>query len=214
MSATSSPEPATLLARIDLRVPGSGQRGHAYLPTSLLPTIDVEELAAHLGRVFVEEDEEPRLRLLEQALARPAITVETYPGETAPVELHAYVRAPEVSDAPIFACVLATPAVVEHLVSMPPHLVLETSTFQVIGDDASPAAIRAGFETWAGRVWPDAKPPRIVVEQWPDLEGLDLWPAGLLNPSPRLRLTSDPVRGAPLALSARDFPRPEELRQL
>ena len=163
-------------------------------------------LATEFARSFVEDDDRTRFELLTQVLADRAVTsFETYPGETSPVELHAYVRAPSVSDTPIFACVLATTAVVEQLVASPPHMVPETASFQVIGEEASTEAIVAGLATWAGRVWPDATlPSAFRLTQWPEMQvALQL---------PKIHLASAPMVGAPLVLQAPDFPTAEELR--
>lgn len=204
--------PETRLAVIDLVVPGSGQRGRAILPVALLQSIPVDDLGTDLAERFIEEDDRQRFDLLEKALAQPAITVETYPGETSPVELHAYIRAPEISEAPLFACVLASSAVIEHLVATPPHVVLESATLQMIADDGLPSSVVSAMEDWIGRVWPDIEVPRIVLRQWPELERDRLLPSELTRPWPRLHLTTSPMRGASPSLSARDFPTTEELQ--
>ena len=161
--------PAPSLATIDLVVPASEFRGRAFLPRTLLTTIQIDALEAHLGRSFVDEDDKKRLSLIRRALGQRTITFEVYPGETSPVELHAYVRAPQVSDASIFACVLLSLAVVEQAISVSPHVVLETATVQVIEDEASPASIIAGLESWMRRMWPDLVVPKVTLNQWPDV---------------------------------------------
>jgi hypothetical protein len=133
--------------------------------------------------------------LLRKALDQKTVIFETFPGETPPVELHAYVRAPQVSDAPIFACVLASLDVVEHLVAAPPHVVLETATLQVIDDEASPASVVAGLEAWIRRVWPEVTIPRIKLHQWPDVA---IW-------SPE---DSALTMGLPLGRSSKPMPAP------
>lgn len=203
-----------LLAAIELPVPGSSRSGRAFVPTDRLGTLQLAELASHFGRSFVEEHDEARLPLLEQALAQRNVVVETYPGESSPVELHAYVRARGVSDAPLFACVLASMAVVEHLVSTPPHVVLETATLQVIGDDVSEASITAGLEAWVRRVWPHVDVPRITLREWPDMEVSRFLSTALAHRWPRMHLTTSPMRNAPELLSKQDFPSPEELARL
>jgi hypothetical protein len=164
-----------------------------------------------LGRIFVEEDDTARLDLLEQALIRRGVVIETYPGESSPVELHAYVRAGDVSEAPIFACVLASMAVVEHLVAMPPHVVLETATFQVIDNDLSRASITAGLEAWVRRVWPLGSVPRITLKEWPDIEVSSYLSTALAPQWPRMHLTPSRMHNAPQSLSRQDFVSPEEL---
>lgn len=196
------------LASIEVAVPGSARHGRVFLPASRLGSVDFEALAVDFGRSFVDEDDESRLELLTEAMALRAVTVETYPGETSPVEFHVYLRATEVSAAPIFACVLATTAVVEHLLTAPPHVVLETASFQVIGDDGSPAFILAGLQAWAARVWPGAALPRFRLVQWPENE------VATLLPLPRIHLAAAPMTGAPELLNVRDFPTPEDLQHL
>ncbi len=155
------------LVCIDLVVPGSKQRGRAFLRLGVLKNLHVAELAHELGRQFVEEDDTERLPLLRRALDLPTVTFETYRGETAPYELHAYIKAAEVSDAPIFATVLAPIPVVRQLAAMPPHVVLETATLQVITEEPTTAAIVSALESWAKRIWPEIRVPRIVLSPWP-----------------------------------------------
>ena len=192
------------LASVEVAVPDSTRYGRVFLAATQLASVDLGALAVDLGRSFADEDDVARLDLLGKAMALKAITVETYPGETAPVELHAYVRAPEVSSAPIFGCVLATTAVVEHILADPPHRVLETASLQVIGDDTSPSSIVAGLQAWVARIWPGRELPKIRLAQWPESE------VSTLMRSPRLRLTTASMTGAPKALTARDFPTREE----
>jgi len=196
------------LASIEVAVPDSTRHGRVFLPATQLGSVDFGALAVDFGHRFVDEDDEPRLELLTGAMALRAISVETYPGETSPVELHAYVRAPEVSTAPIFGCVLATTALVEHILAAPPHLVLETASFQVIGDEASPASILVGLQAWAARVWPGAVLPKFRLAQWPENE------ASTLLRLPRLHLATTSMTGAPDFLTVRDFPTPEDLQRL
>lgn len=155
------------LASVELRVPDSDRRGRAFLPVDVLPNLNVDELTAAFNRAFIEEDDPERLALLQRALSRPAVTVETYPGETPPQELHVYVRAPEVSDDPIFACVLAPPTVVRELASRPPHVVMETASFQVMDSEVSNAAVTAAVEAWAQRLWPALRVPMLRLSPWP-----------------------------------------------
>ena len=161
-----SPNESTLVS-IDLVVPGSKQRGRAFLPLGVLKKLDIGALAHELGRQFIEEDDTERLPLLKRALDFPTVTFETYRGETPPYELHAYVRAAELSDTPIFATVLAPAPVVEQLASTPPHIVLETATLQVITEELSTASIISALETWAKRIWAEIHVPRIVLSPWP-----------------------------------------------
>jgi hypothetical protein len=157
MAAISEP-----LASIELQVPDSDCTGRAFLPVHLLGSVDPCELATTFGREFVEENEVDRFSLLERAIAHPAVTVETYPGATPPLELHVYLRAAEISDAPIFACVLAPLDVVRELASRPPHLVMETASLQVMeSGEITNASIVAAIETWMRRVWPAMRVPTL-----------------------------------------------------
>lgn len=154
----------TVFPATTLRISGTGQTGRAFfLTTAQLDEIDVEALGRQFTERFVELDDEERIRLLVAALAAPRIVVETYPGENEPVAYYGYVRAPRVSRAALFACVLAPDALVEYLLSFPPHIVLETSTFQAIGGEASAPALMAGVESWIRRVWPGAIVPEIEI---------------------------------------------------
>jgi len=195
------------LASVEVVVPDSTRYGRVFLPATQLGSVDLGALAVDFGRRFVDEDDVARLDLLRRAMALRSITVETYPGETTPVEFHAYVRAPEVSSAPIFGCVLATTAVVEHMLASPPHLVLETASFQVVGDDASPASIVAGLQAWGARVWPGVELPKFRLTQWPESE-VPTWLR-----LPRLHLVARSMIGAPDFLAVPDFPTPEELHR-
>jgi hypothetical protein len=156
------------LASVDLRVPGSSRHGRAFFPAGELTHFNVPELASQLARCFIEDDDGQRLELLGQALTQNAVTVEVYRGESAPHELHAYFHAPAVSSSPIFACVLAPKAVVEHLVATPPGIVFETAALQVIDADPTSAAIVAAIEAWMRRIWPDAQQlPTVSLSPWP-----------------------------------------------
>jgi hypothetical protein len=137
------------------------------LPIDLLRHADLGELTATFNRQFVEDDDVRRLSLLEQAIAHPALTVEIYPGETVPQELHVYLRVAEISDAPIFACVLAPPEVVRELVSRPPHVVMESASLQFMDSDLSNAAITTAVEGWIRRLWPGARMPSLRLSPWP-----------------------------------------------
>lgn len=199
----SSVEPT--LVSVDLRIVRSGQRGRAFLSPAHLAAIGLEGLALELDRRFVDDDDVARLPLLRQAVDRGTIIVETFPGEESPVEWHAFVRAPTVSEYPIFACVLAPLAVVERTVTMPPHVVLETATFQVMGAAASTASIRSALENWVTRVWPDTTVPRIELKQWPDIEDADVWPAPLGATWPHIHLSPKPMLGARSTLPPQEY---------
>jgi len=208
---TANAKGSSSLVSIDLRVPGSGQSGRAFLPREFLHAIQIEKLEVELARTFVDEDDCARMELLATLVHRRRVVIETYPGEESPVELHAYVQALGPSGDPVFACVLAPYAVVEHLVASPPHVVLESASLQVIGDDVSPATIRAGLETWMRRVWPNATVPNITLREWPDIVVSRVLSARLVPAWPRLHLTSSPMRGAPERLQTEDYPTREEI---
>lgn len=184
------------LVAIDLPVLDSGRHGRAFLHSDRLATLRIADLRQLLDQSFIDDEDETRLLLLERALRQGTVDTETYPGEKSPVEFHAYLRAPDVSASPIFACVLAPLAVVEHLALTPPHVVVETAGFQVIDQDASPASITAGLEAWATRVWPEIATPRFRVRQWPDIDDASVEAGELLSRWQRLRLPSKPVVGA------------------
>lgn len=192
-------------------MPNSMQRGRVFLPIELLRTVDQEDLKSHFQRLFVEEDDKVRLELLDRAISRPYIVVETYPGETSPVELHSYVRCPEVSADAIFACVLVNYPALQRLLEAPPHIVAETASFQVIESDYSPASVTAGLENWLRRVWPNANPPEIEIREWPTIEVSRYFAEeGLrhqLRPQSRIR-----VIGASASIANNDYLSREPIR--
>ena len=155
------------LASIELRVLNSDRWGRAFLPVDVLSSVSLDKLAAAFNRTFIEDDDAERLALLERALARAAVTVETYPGETPPQELHVYLRVAEVSGDPIFACVLASPPVIRELASRPPHVVMETASFQAMGGDVTNASITSAVEAWIRRMWPALRVPSLLLSPWP-----------------------------------------------
>jgi hypothetical protein len=155
------------LASVELRIPNSDWWGRAFLPVAVLSSVSVDDLTAALSRTFVSDEDIERLALLKHALARTAVTVETYPGETTPQELHVYLRVAEVSDDPIFACVLAPPPVVRELASRPPHVVMETASFQAMGGDVTNASITSAVEAWVRRMWPTLRVPTLLLSPWP-----------------------------------------------
>ncbi|HEY5373054.1 MAG TPA: hypothetical protein VIK01_05175 [Polyangiaceae bacterium] len=167
MTAGQESYPEIRIATLDLSFPSSQRHGRAFFPADQLPTIRYADLALAFEREFADADDRRRLSLLERALAHQSLTVVTYPGEETPTEWHAYVVASDISEAPIFACVLAPTTVIRHLLSEPPHVVLETATFQSLGDDVTIASVTAAMETWIRRVFPDAKVPQVYISPWP-----------------------------------------------
>jgi hypothetical protein len=155
------------LVSLDVNVSGSKQHGRAFLALNVLRRTSEDKLGSLLRARFVDEDDAERLPLLERALSQSTVTVETYPGEAPPHELHAYVIAPQVSDAPIFACVLAPLALVHSLATEPPYIVLETATFQVIDGEVTDASIVSAIESWVRRVWPAVRVPAVRLSPWP-----------------------------------------------
>ena len=117
------------------------------------------------ARFFIgdEDDDRKRLVLLAAVLRNPTVTVETFRGEAPPHELHAFVEGPKGE--PLFACVLAPPALVDHLASMTTYPVSETSTLQVVDPELSDAAVTAAMKAWIKRVFPDAVLPIIRLVQ-------------------------------------------------
>jgi len=176
------------LVSVELSIPGTDQHGRAFLPFDLIDSVKFDNLVVQFSRAFTEEDDKARLERIEQVITRPYVDIEIYPGETVPVEGHAYFRFAEELAEPIFACVLADNAVLGHLVSAPPHVVFETATLQVVEDITSPALVMAGLETWIRRVWPQLPIPKIRLREWPNVENSDFNPEDLFNawsPSPK-----------------------------
>lgn len=202
MALIESGAPANLVA-VHLRLPASNQSGRAFLPASLLTHVKIDDLASALGSRFVEEDDVARLSLLRDELAAHTVTVETFPSEHTPVAHYAYVRAINRPGESLFACVLAPTAVLEDLVQSPPHVVLETATFQAIGDDASTVALKAGLESWLHRVFPEHATPAFRLVQWPDIEAKS---ASLKLP--RLPLSQKAIVGAPSQVGRSPIPIP------
>jgi hypothetical protein len=159
------------MTRVSVNLDSSNGSGRAFLSSDLLQGDGLgnleSELAAELERTFVEEDDAARMALLEMAVKAASLTVDVYPGESVPAEYHAFVDAPAVSSNPIFACVLAPPAVLDLLISEPPHFVLETATFQALDHEATSSALTSGLEAWVRRAFPSAPVPAIHIRPWP-----------------------------------------------
>ena len=153
------------LVNLDVHVNGSMQHGRAFLTLDALRKMSEETIGSLLSTRFVDEDDAKRLPLLERALSQPSVTIETYPGEIPPHELHAYVVDAEAPDAPIFGCVLAPLALVHELMAEAPHVVLETATLQVIDGDVTNASVISAIEAWVGRVWPAIRVPAVRLKQ-------------------------------------------------
>ena len=135
---------------IELTTP-AGQKGRAF-SRAPFPS----DVQSRFERAYVEDDDEERLGLLFQALTRPEVTFQIFPGEATPVAYYAYVRGQEES---LFACVLATREVLRDLVSEPSRLVFETATFQVFEGDFLDA-----LRQWAGRVWPGVSLGDLILQ--------------------------------------------------
>ena len=155
------------LVNLDVHVNGSMQHGRAFLTLDALRKMSEETIGSLLSTRFVDEYDAKRLPLLERALSQPSVTIETYPGEIPPHELHAYVVDAEAPDAPIFGCVLAPLALVHELMAEAPHVVLETATLQVIDGDVTNASVISAIEAWVGRVWPAIRVPAVRLSPWP-----------------------------------------------
>jgi len=119
------------------------------------PALDLPdgELQSWFDRAFIDDDDIERLPLLREALSAGPVVVDTYPDCDSRGELHAYVLAPAVTEAPLFACVLATTEAVKMLLREPPHAILETATFQVVGDRFTTDSVPAALQNWASRVF-------------------------------------------------------------
>lgn len=175
MTARQESSPEVRIATLDLSVPGSRRHGRAFFSADQLATIKYADLALAFERDFADADDRRRLSLLKRALTHQSLTVVTYPGEETPTEWHAYVVAADISEAPIFACVLSPTTVIRQLLREPPHVVLETATFQSLGDDVTTVSVAAALETWIHRVFPDARVPQLHISPWPGaVESKDL----------------------------------------
>jgi len=96
-------------------------------------------------------------------------TFPSWPGEPTPVAHYAFVQSSVRwgdKRESLFACVLATTAVLEDLANYPPHVVFETASLQGIGGDATDAAIEAGLTSWVQRVFPEHSVPAFEVIRW------------------------------------------------
>lgn len=179
---------------IDLEIEESHQRGRVFLvPQHWLSRdfgAELDGLRTRLKTVFVDADDQPRFHVLGEALKHSSVTIETYRGETYPYELHAYVRSSSPSASLLFACVLAAPAVVDALLTSPPHAVFETSTFQAI-DDVSNAAVISGLERWVRRVWPGLEPPTMLLSPWPGATEVQETSVEILRLFPTTALTTN-----------------------
>lgn len=194
------------LAMVELDQPGTGGLARAYVSRDLLARYPVSELQRMLNEAFIEEEDRHRLARMEALLrVGSSLRVAIHPGEASPPEYHVFVHDPDDPDAPLFACVLAPEAVISEMLVDPPHLVFETATFQVMGNDTSPQAFRCAFESWAARMWPGLEVPPVDLRQWP----IEEVHSGL-PPSPEAPRAFVP-RNAPAVLDGSDYPLPEEL---
>ena len=137
---------------VTIALPG----GRAFLHAE--SGIDRDEVEAGFRGTLFDEDDQERLSVLESALSQGTVSFDIYPGETSPVEFHAYLRTPDN----VFACVLAPMTVVEHLISMPPYIVFETASFQVV-EGVSLVELMSGLEAWIARMWPENLFPKTMV---------------------------------------------------
>ena len=137
---------------VTIALPG----GRAFLHAE--SGIDRDEVEAGFRGPLFDEDDQERLSVLENVLSQGTASFDIYPGETSPVEFHAYLRTPDH----VFACVLAPMTVVEHLISMPPYIVFETASFQVV-EGVSLVELKSGLEAWIARMWPENLVPKVMV---------------------------------------------------
>jgi len=112
----------------------------------------------------VSEEDLDRLSLLGRACAEETVEFKIYPGEgrdLSQVEYHAYALAPIISNNPIFACVLAPPRCLEHMLEQDGILV-ESCYFQAC-DGHDPQMLTHALSRWAKRQFPSLT-PRIEVQ--------------------------------------------------
>jgi hypothetical protein len=120
-------------------------------------------------RKFLNEDEEgERLLLLKNALLAPPVTIETYPAYLGRTEQHAYICTSSATR--IFACVLVTLKLVEHLVESG-NVVIETTSFQVVEGEFTDNSIVHAIQLWVKRLWPElvVLPEMSLIRYTPDV---------------------------------------------
>lgn len=150
----------TRLAVIDFDIPPSGRKGRAILERELLRTTTLDELEQAFANGFVQEEDEPRMRLIERLLqASSVVPVSVHPGMGSPPEYHAFLHDPASPETRLFACVLAPLPVILELLTESPHVLFETATFQALLGDVTPASMVAALDAWARRLWPELEPP-------------------------------------------------------
>jgi hypothetical protein len=195
----------TRMVIVELDQPGAQGPARAFLRRDLLADYSVDRLQGMLNELFVNDDDRERLERI-QAVLRTSATVQVavYPGEASPPEYHVFVHDPEKPEAPLFATVLAPPAVMSEMLKEPPHLLFETATFQGMDTDTSPQGLRVAFNQWAHRLWSTLKLPPVELRPWP-IE--DVY-SGLPEPAAPSRFVP---RKAPVILDVPDYPLPGEL---
>jgi hypothetical protein len=153
---------------IELELPSSGRRGRAFLDRDLLNSNTIAVLERDLAENFVQPEDVVRTQLLERLLGESELVhVSIHPGELSPPEYHVYFRDQQAPETPLFGCILAPLPVISEMLAEPPHILLETATFQAMLGDNTPAAMIAALEDWSRRVWPQMKVPRFDVRPWP-----------------------------------------------
>ncbi len=160
------------LATLELFNLRTKQHGRVFYPAifALLEKApEREEIHQRFERLFVEEDDVERMALLEKALMRRTFEVKAHHGVEG--ELHVYLDPCGVSPDPLFACVLAPLGVVRQMAY--PHIhreiqgvridpfVIETASFQAMGEQVTASAIASALDDWAARVWPDETFPEL-----------------------------------------------------
>lgn len=199
----------TPLVVVELEIPGSKQRGRAFLAREHWAHPSIDLLERELSTHFVEAEDPPRLCHLERIVSSGLpIRTTVHPGFSSPPEYHAYLHDPE-SNAPLLACVLAPLAVIVEMIAEPPHAVFETATFQAIGVETTPFALCRGLEEWASRVWPNFAKPEFDLHPWPieTVEPIAQRDAKIAKTSP-----NQAPEGALPILEVGDYPNDEELR--
>lgn len=153
----------------------TGRTGRAFVDAAAFPQRSLQELIQAVQLAFDsnfdDEDDAPRLDLVNSALRREAhIPVELYPSESAPVRWEAFLRfRVEASDPPesISACMIFPMVAVVERLARAPHWFTESSVLQVVDDAGSDVEVAAALQVWVRRNWPEVSPPVFHVERWP-----------------------------------------------
>lgn len=142
----------------------TAQHGRVFVPYSKLAQVELSSLQEELGRTFADQEDQARQHLIAELLHYSPVDIEIFRDEDKVVCYHCYIKSRVHPQESFFACVLARTSFIEkELDSL--GAVYETSTFQYIGDLATPATLQAGLEAWVSRVWPSGGRPMLRVKQ-------------------------------------------------